>query len=441
MQKSFVRTSKQTEALDVLGGPAKHIMLFGGSRSGKTFQLVEAICARSIVAAESRHSILRFRFSHIKSSIVMDTFPKVMRLCFPGVGYEINKSDWFAEFSNGSQIWFGGLDDKERTEKILGNEFSTIYLNECSQIPYGSRNLALTRLAQKVYFDDGKEKTLLPLKMYYDCNPPSKMHWTYKLFIKGVDPDNTDSINRGNYDCLLMNPEDNIENLTQDYVDELDSLPARLRLRFKSGKFGEVNENALWQVDIIDKWRSSEMPEFTRIVVAVDPSGASSEDCDNDAIGIVVCALGVDGNAYLLEDLTKRTSPAVWGKIATSAYDRHRADCVVGEANYGGAMVEHVIQTARPGTPFKSVSATRGKVVRAEPIAALHEAGKLRFAGHFDRLEDELLSFTTTGYTGEHSPNRADAFIWAMSELFPGVVSETTQGFFKKIQPDLSFVR
>lgn len=115
---------------------------------------------------------MRFRFNAVKSSVVMDTFPKVMRLAFPGVPCRLDKSDWYAEFPNGSQIWFGGLDDKERTEKILGMEFVTIYLNECSQIPKSSRDLVVTRLAQQVVQQiHGREDVPLKPRMYYDCNP------------------------------------------------------------------------------------------------------------------------------------------------------------------------------------------------------------------------------------------------------------------------------
>lgn len=177
-------TIKQQEANRLLAGNATHNMLFGGSRSGKTFTLVRATCTRAIKAAKSRHAILRFRFNAVKNSIVLDTFPKVMSICFPDIKYAINKSDWYATLENGSEVWFGGLDDKERTEKILGMEFATIYLNECSQIPYGSIETAITRLAQKAEQQPIGSKPAQPLKpkVYYDCNPPSKAHWTYKLF-------------------------------------------------------------------------------------------------------------------------------------------------------------------------------------------------------------------------------------------------------------------
>jgi phage terminase large subunit-like protein len=108
--------------------------------------------------------------------------------------------------------------------------------------------------------------------------------------------------------------------------------------------------------------------------------------------------------------------------VATTAYDRHLADVVVGETNYGGAMVNFVIQTCRPRTPFKMVNASRGKHVRAEPFSALYESGKIRHVGIFDDLEEELIHFSTIGYVGTGSPNRADALFWALAELFPGII-------------------
>jgi len=425
MAESFRPTAKQQEAIALLGSDAKHIMAFGGSRSGKTFMFVRALVIRALAAPGSRHAILRFRFNHVKASIVLDTFPKVMSLCFPQVEYRIDHTDWFAELPNKSQIWFGGLDEKERTEKILGQEHATIFPNECSQIPWSSIALATTRLAQKVMIAaTGKQ---LRLKMYYDCNPPSQAHWTYKLFTKRIDPETNKPLsNPDDYASIQVNPRDNLDNLPAGYLDTLAALPARMRTRFLDGKFGDVTEGALWSVEMIDKWRSGSepLPDMQRIVIGVDPSGAGDEDnAGNDEIGIVVVGLGLDGVAYVLEDLTCKAGPLVWGRLVVNAYDRHSADLIVAEKNFGGEMVRFVIQSAKQGIPCKMVTASRGKAVRAEPIASLTEQGKIRFAGTFPRLEDELCSFTTYGYMGGSSPNRADALIWAMSEVFPGIVS------------------
>ncbi len=416
----FTLTVKQQAAQEILNGEAKHILLAGGSRSGKTFLIVRKQVQRRLKAPGSRGAILRFRFGHVKNSIVHDTFPKVMDTCFPGVEWELNKSDWFVRFPGGSELWFGGLDDKQRTEKILGTEFADIFLNECSQIPYSSRNMAVTRLAQKV-LDRATGKDLV-LKMYYDENPPDKGHWTYRMFKTKVDPESRQELPDPNhYAFMQLNPRDNVKNLSSDYIQTLESLPPRLRKRFLDGEFRDASPNALFSEEVLERWRAiDDLPEMLRIVIAVDPSGSDETDnIDNDEIGVVACGLGIDGNGYVLEDLTCKAGPATWGRVATNAFDRLQADRVVGEDNFGGAMVKHVIQTSRPRTPYTRVHASRGKHVRADPISALMETGKIRLGGYFREMEDELCGFTQNGYTGENSPNRADAMIWGMASLFP----------------------
>lgn len=418
-------TPRQEEAQRILGGGATHILLEGGSRSGKTFLLTRAVCMRAIKAPKSRHAIFRFRFNHIKASIVSDTFPKVMETCFPQVKASINRTDWFAEFPNGAQVWFGGLDDKERTEKVLGQEFATLYLNEVSQIPWGSRDIALTRLAQKAEQEVAGKRSPLPLRYYYDLNPTNKNHWAYRLFHEKRDPESKQALaHPDDYAWCRLNPEDNAQNLSASYIDALRGMSQRQQKRFLRGEWSDANPSALFRDEDIEKWRvlDGRVPDFVRVVVAVDPSGSGDEDnADNDAIGIVVVGLGTDGNAYVLEDCTVKAGPATWGRIATSAYERHNADAVVGETNYGGEMVRHTIQTARPRTPFIKVTASRGKAVRAEPVSALYEQGKVRHVALFPELEDELCGFSTFGYTGTGSPNRGDALVWAVTALFPGL--------------------
>jgi predicted phage terminase large subunit-like protein len=429
---TFELTPRQREANALLASPATHILLYGGSRSGKTFLETRAIATRAIKAPKSRHAILRFRFNAVVASIVEDTWPKMMELCFPNIDYDVNRSLWFARLQNDSQIWFGGLDDKERTEKILGQEYVTLLLNEISQIPWASRGVAITRLAQHVMQKvEGMPVRPLPLKAYYDENPPDKGHWSYRLFVQKVDPETREPIrNPNDYAHIRLNPTDNQDNLSPQYLKTLEGLSARLRRRFLEGEFKEENPNALFAEADLDKWRviDTPLPDMQRIIVAVDPSGSGDTDnADNDAIGIVVAGLGTDGNGYLLEDLTVKAGPATWGKVATNAYERHKADGIVAEVNFGGAMVRSVIQAARPRTPYRALSASRGKVVRAEPISSLTEQGKIRLVGYFPLLEDELSGFTTNGYIGGNSPNRGDAFVWAFTELFPGLTKAKTE--------------
>ncbi len=427
-------TEIQEKARDIISSAAIYIMLFGGSRSGKTFILVRAVVVRALKAPFSRHAILRFRFNHCKHSIILDTFPKVMQLCFPDIYNpdDLNKTDWYYQFPNGAQIWFGGLDDKERTEKILGQEHVTIYLNECSQILYSSVEIVKTRLAQLIsQVVNGVESPMTP-KLFCDCNPPSKAHWAYRMFIKKQDPEKKFALlNPELYASLQMNPEHNSENLAPQYLETLRSLSAAKRKRFLDGAFSDDNPNALFNDLDIEKWRVTDgsLPDFLRVVVGVDPSGAGEDDnADNDEVGCVVGALGVDGNAYILEDCTIKAGPSVWGRVAVTAYDRHEGDVIVGEVNFGGAMVGHVIKTcstkAESRVVFKEVTASRGKVVRAEPFSVLYEQGRVRHVGYFPELEDELIDFSTMGYLGSGSPNRADALIWVLAELFPGMIKQ-----------------
>jgi phage terminase large subunit-like protein len=433
-------TAKQEEAQRFCAGPASNVMLFGGSRSGKTFLHIRNVIMRALKAPNSRHGVFRFRANHLKASIFLDTFPKCMRVMFPGVKWEPHTQDMYVTLGNGSEIWFAGLDDKERTERILGMEFSTLYFNECSQIPYTSIATAMTRLAQRVETKvENRPPQLLKTRAWFDCNPPSQSHWTYLLFKQKRDPTTKESVaNPGDYESFQMNPRDNMENLSPEYIQTLESLPASMRRRFLEGNFADANPNALFPQEFIDRWRvlDGSVPDMVRVVVAVDPSGADDVDnADNDAIGICVVGLATDGNAYVLEDCTIKAGPATWGRVATSAYERHEADCVVGETNYGGAMVQQTIQVARPRTPFKKVTASRGKVVRAEPFSALYELGKVRHVGNFPDLEDELSAFSTFGYTGSGSPNRADALVWALAELFPGLTRKSSTEAKKDTKP------
>lgn len=447
----FKLTERQALAQTTLSGVATWLMLFGGGRSGKTFLLLRNVVMRALKAPGSRHLIVRYRFKHIKTSIILDTFPKVMRVCFPGVHYDLSKTDWYARLPGGSEIWFAGLDDKERMEKILGAEYVTVYINEASQVPWAGVQMLLTRLAQKAdQVLSGRDPSPIKLRYYFDCNPPSKAHWTFKVFKQKVDPDTKEPLrNPENYDSFLMNPTDNAANLSPEYLATLDGLSERMKRRFLRGEFADATPNALFDESVIDRWRvadGDELPNFVRVVVSVDPSGASDDEqnADNDEVGIVVDALGTDGGAYLLEDITVKGGPSTWGKVAVQAYMRHRADCVVGETNFGGGMVQSTIAVAAKAlevrVPFKKVTASRGKTQRAEPFSALYEEGKVRHVGLFPKLEDELCAFSTSGYTGPRSPNRADAHIWALAELFPSMTraSRDTYDYSKSSAQGLS---
>jgi phage terminase large subunit-like protein len=435
---SFSLTLKQEEAFDILAGEQRNTCLVGGSRSGKTFVAVRAIVVRALKAPGSRHTILRLRFNAVRAAVALDTLPKVMKLCFPNSNITEHRQDGYFKFDNGSEIWIGGLDEKERVEKILGQEYASILFNECSQIPYNSVVIALTRLAQNcdvtsdgmpLSFDaDGKPNNhiigKLSLRAYYDLNPTGLGHWTNKLFGEKRLPGSLRPLgDPENYVRLFMNPRDNLANLPPGYIQTLETLPDRYRKRFLDGVYVSETDGALWTFDVIERCRVEDLPvaDRKRIVIAVDPSGAKDkEDTTSDEIGIIVVALGQDGHGYVLADRTVRDGPAGWGKAVVNAYREFGADRVIAETNYGGEMVRFVIKTADPNVPVSVITASRGKAVRAEPVSAIYEQNKVHHVGRFESLEDQMCSFTTNGYMGEASPDRADALVWALSFLMIG---------------------
>lgn len=412
----FRLTLKQEEALNLFVGPQRFTMLVGGGRSGKTFFIVRAIVIRALRAKGSRHCIWRMRANACRASIWLDTFTKVMRLCFPEVKVTTHSQDGYVSFPNESEIWFAGLDDKERVEKILGMEFATVYFGECSQIPYSSVLVALTRLAQRC--------PEIKNRAYFDLNPSTTAHWTCLLFVQHKDPVTRLPLkNPHEYKWLRMNPVDNLDNIDPAYLEQLASMPERYRKRFLDGAYVAEIDGALWTPDILAKQRIEiqELPErLERVVVSVDPSGCTGdEDYRSDEIGITVTAR-TESKGFLLADASGRYSPEKWGALACRLYANHEADTVVGEINYGGDMVRATVQAADRNVPFKKVTATRGKVVRADPISALYEKGDIFHVGSFPLLEEQLCAFSVSGYLGDRSPDRADSAIWGFHELMLG---------------------
>ena len=219
---------------------------------------------------------------------------------------------------------------------------------------------------------------------------------------------------------------------------------AQLRARYEGTRLGAQElhaqmltdlPNALWTHGMIDAARldrprgvSADAPGahraltaalgLRRMIVAVDPSGAAGADDETaDEIGIVVAGVSRAGRGFIIEDGSARLSPEGWGRKAVELYEKWGADRIVAERNYGGEMVAAVIRAARRNVPVTLLTASRGKVQRAEPVAALYEQGRVHHVGTFAALEDQLCAFTSGGYQGPGSPDRADAAIWALSEL------------------------
>jgi len=229
---------------------------------------------------------------------------------------------------------------------------------------------------------------------------------------------------------------DNAGNLPAQFLEDLKNRYGNTRLGRQELEAEMLDDlpGALWTREMFDAHRLKEAPEMRRVVVAVDPSGTGGADDNGDDIGIVVAGLGIDGRGYVLADRTCKLSPDGWGRRAVAAYHEFEADRIVAERNFGGAMVEHVIRTVDRGISYKEVTASRGKVARSEPIAALYEQGRVSHVGGLADLEDQMCLIGQDGYIGEGSPDRADALVWAITELMtksqPKTTTTTVKGLY-----------
>lgn len=224
---------------------------------------------------------------------------------------------------------------------------------------------------------------------------------------------------------------DNRDNLAASTVDALYERYGNTRLgrqELEGEILGDI-PGALWNHDNLDENRISpdEMPELERIIVAIDPAASSNEGSDENGIVAVGMARDADGYArgYVLEDVSLKGTPEEWAREAVKLYRKLGADRIVAEKNNGGEMVEHVIRSIDRSLPITLVHASRGKHVRAEPISALYEQGRVHHVGRFEKLEEQMCLFSIDNIRNENtgSPDRVDALVWGLNQLFDKLVS------------------
>lgn len=214
---------------------------------------------------------------------------------------------------------------------------------------------------------------------------------------------------------------ENRDNLAPAYIEQILQRYKGTRLERQEvlGQVLEDTPGALWTREILDACRVGEAPQLTRVVVAIDPAGSSAEGADET--GIIVAGIGENGHGYVLEDVSGRHAPPEWARRAITAYRAHRADRIICETNFGGEMVAATIAAVDSSVPVKTVSSSRGKVLRAEPIAAFFEQRRAHIVGTLPELEDQAASFTTDWQRSrDGSPDRVDAMVFALAELMDG---------------------
>jgi PBSX family phage terminase large subunit len=287
----FKPTRVQRAALRLLKGGAKHILLFGGSRSGKTTILVIVIIYRAVRYQGSRHLICRLRTKDARSSVLHETLIPWLVKIVGAKRFKLVVHEGYVRLWNGSEIWIGGLGDREQVDKILGHEYNTIYFNEVSQISYAAVNVAYSRLAMNV---PGCRNLFL-----YDCNPASPMHWAYKVFIRKIEPRTDTPLPKPElFVSMLLNPRDNEENLASDYIEDiLDTMPEKQRARFRDGLWVKAEGVVYEKFNEEMILASEDMPEKFDFVTAGQDFGLNITNVKVGWIGKTVYILA-DHGAY-----------------------------------------------------------------------------------------------------------------------------------------------
>lgn len=302
---------------------------------------------------------------------------------------------------NGSEFIFQGL--RANVEQIKSLEdISIAYVEEAETVTKESWDVLIPTIRA--------EKS----EIWLCFNPRDEVDYTYQYFVKNP-PDNSVS--------AFINYIDN-PFCPQVMKEEAAALKRRNIGEYNHiwlGQCRQANENALWKrLTMIDPYRVGSIApsELDRIIVAVDPAVTSA--ASSDETGIVVAGVkyggrNADNHYYVLDDYSMRGTPNEWAERLVELYYGYEADRIVAEVNNGGDMIEALIRDKDKSVAFQAVRATRGKILRAEPIAALYERGLVHHAGHFAILEEQMCNYT--GGVAEKSPDRLDALVWALTQL------------------------
>jgi phage terminase large subunit-like protein len=286
----------------------------------------------------------------------------------------------------------------EEPERLRGPQHDLAFCDEVAAWKYPE---AMDQL------NFGLRVGIRPRKLITTTPKPTKL-------LKSIVNDPTTFITRGS-------TLDNKSNLAPSFMSSIIKKYSGTRLGRQEidGELLSDTPGALWQLDWLDRDRVEHLPfdGLARIVIAIDPAVTSGEDADET--GIIAAGMDHAGEGYVLEDCSGRYQPHEWAAVAIGMYRRWKADRIIGETNNGGEMIESTIRMVDPNVSYKSVHASRGKVIRAEPISALYEQGRVHHVGVFSELEDQMSAFTSdfSRSTAGYSPDRLDALVWALTEL------------------------
>lgn len=291
-------------------------------------------------------------------------------------------------------------------DQLRGPQFDAAWLDELAKWQYAQETYDMLQFGLRLGDDPRQMVTTTPRPI---------------PLIKRIIKDPTTVVTKGS-------TFDNVSNLAPAFIKQIQQKYAGTRLGRQELEAEILDDvpGALWTRSNLDENRrdNKNLPDMQRIVIGIDPA-ASNENTDNVAeTGIVAVGLGVDGRGYVFDDLSCSLGPMGWARRAISGFDMYDADAIIVEINNGGAMVANTIRAVRDTTPIIEVRASRGKVTRAEPIAALYEQNRVSHVGCLSALEDQMVLFTPFGIEGDTTADRVDALVWALTEIFPVLISK-----------------
>ncbi|SEJ87328.1 phage terminase, large subunit, PBSX family [Sphingobium sp. AP50] len=417
------------------------VLAYGSSRGGKTYVFFALMVMRGLHYAGSNHCVIRQTAASIPST-VWPTAMAVLKALAPGYHEHIEASTGTRciTLHNGSTIWFFGCQDDSAVEKIMGAEFATILLNEVVLLSHETYEKVITRLNAS---DVDKTGVRIATKLFADCNPKSKSHWVYQQWVDHKVPGTDRPIVDPEEHAWVAFDKDSNPDVDPNYYRRMLNFNDEQRTRFLDGEWYDELEGALFSRADLNDNRSSTPDAFDLTVVAIDPAMTSGPEADET--GIFVCgAVGQEPDAhyYPIEDLSGRYHPQEWATKAIEAYWRHGAKCIVVEVNQGGDQNAYILHSIDPRVNIETVrpGQGQGKNERAKPIATLMRSRRIHHPydeGEFKELERQMLSMT-----GDYdrkkgkSPDRFDAYVYAISELLTGkgpvrpVVISKIKGWF-----------
>ena len=380
-------------------GPNRYKGAHGGRGSGKSHFFAERVVRYCIQHQRARIVCVREVQRSLRESVKLLIEDKIQSL---GVGPYFNILHDRIETPGGGVILFQGMQEHTKESIKSLENFMVAYVEEAQTMTAGSLEMLRPTIRAP-----GSE-------LWFSWNPRAASD-PVDLLLRGEVIPNNAAVVRANYRENPFFP----EVLEDERAFDEQHTPTRYG-HIWLGEYEPMAIGAIFNMQNINEQRRSKenLPDMKRIVVSIDPAG-SAETGSNET-GIVVCGVGEDGRGYVLDDLTLIGTPQQWAERAVAAYDLYEADAIVAEVNFGGDMVANTIRTTRPNLHVIQVRAHRGqsKHVRAEPISALYTLGKISHVGAFPKLEAQLCLITAAGYEGVGSPDRADAAVWAFSELF-----------------------